>query len=42
MTAETWHMKPKSENRSSPAAAMMQPEAVRATIDSRKVLYSGP
>jgi hypothetical protein len=37
-TAATWHMKPKSEKRISPAAAMMQPEAVRATIASRNVL----
>ena len=39
-TAATWHMKPKSEKRISPAAAMMQPDAVRATIASRNVLYS--
>jgi hypothetical protein len=33
-------MKPNKENRISPAAAMMHPDAVSATMERRKVLYS--
>lgn len=40
MTADTWHKNPNNEKRISPAAAMMQPVAVRATIARRKRLYS--